>query len=70
MKTFINPNKIIKAEIMEPEEGYVCDILGFQPGHGWQLDLSLDGDMRCVLECESEAVCIAFCNSFNLMGIE
>ena len=69
MKTFINPNHITWAKINEPKEGYVCDILGFIPGTGWQVVLELSG-CTLTIECDSEAQCIAWCNTFNLTQID
>jgi hypothetical protein len=70
MKTFINPNYIIRAKINEPREGYVCDILGFIPSTGWQLLLELRDSIEVIVECDSEAQCIAWCNTFNLTQID
>lgn len=69
MKTYINPNRIIKAYIHEPEEKYVCDILGFSPGHGWQVIVILDGNEDVIIYCESIAECIELCNKLKLIEV-
>lgn len=83
MKTYINPNKIIKADIREPAEQrtlpYVTtEYAGqyqtvpslFEPAHGWQLIVILEDNDDVVIECSSEEECIAWCNSFNLIQVK
>jgi hypothetical protein len=68
MRTYINPNKIVKAEIIEPDT-YIISAAG-NPSYGWRLILILEGNDDVLIECSSEEECIAWCNSFNLIQVK